>query len=480
MTMTNPLIYEINGRMWLKNLVKKHGKRLDLTSLADRELKQFISLHVDYVWLMGLWHTGEKSLMVSRTHPIMQAVYQSTLPDYKTNDISGSPFAIAGYQPDRLFGSLTALKQFRHRLNTAGIKLILDFIPNHTGLDHPWLYSHPEYYLTCPEKGAYYQVYYEMTGLTIAHGRDPYFAPWTDTLQLDYTNRELRQQQIDILVQLADICDGVRCDMAMLVTKQIFHQTWGRIPDDEFWIKAISCVKQKFPDFIFIAEVYWDMEWQLQQMGFDYTYDKRLYDRLYDTPVPEIKNHLKADPAYQYKLVRFIENHDEPRAIRHLGDQKSLAAATVIYTLPGMRFLHQGQMEGYQIKIPVQLTRMPPEVENQTIKQYYMRLLNITAHDVFKKGCWQLEASSDHRLLYWTWYYRGAWKMVLINYSDQTLETNIQLPKGFPISSDFEFKDDLTDNTYQHRKEHLQLYGLYIKLASYQSHIFSIRAARTL
>jgi hypothetical protein len=408
----------------------------------------------------------------------MQAVYRSALPDFKMSDVSGSPFAIAGYQPAKIFGPVKALKYFRRELNRAGIKLILDFIPNHTGLDHPWLHSRPEYYLQCPEAGAYYRASYQITGLTIAHGKDPYFPPWTDTLQLDYTKAALRKQQINILLQLAQVCDGVRCDMAMLVTQKIFQQTWGRMPDEEFWINAISRVKEKYPHFIFIAEVYWDMEWQLQQMGFDFTYDKRLYDRLCAAPVHEIIDHLRADQDFQSKLIRFTENHDEPRAMSRLGLQKSLAAATVIYTLPGMRFLHQGQMEGIQIKIPVQLNRMPQEEENKEIKRFYRRLLTITSRKVFKKGRWHLEFCQDARLLCWTWRLEIFYKMVVINYSDQSVETNIPLPVDYPVTSDIEFKDELTDKTYLHREKHLKEFGLFVKLEPFRAHIFSLRSIK--
>jgi hypothetical protein len=473
--MANPLIYEINGRIWINNLNQKYGKRLDLDSLPDSELISFKEIHADYVWLMGLWQTGKLSVKVSQTHGAMQTVYQSTLPDFKMNDVSGSPYAIAGYQPAKIFGSIEALRNFRRRLNATGIKLILDFIPNHTGLDHPWLHSHPEYYMRCSDAAGYYQEHYKKTRVKIAHGKDPYFPAWTDTLQLDYTNRQLRKQQINILLQLAQVCDGVRCDMAMLVTQKIIQQTWNRMLDEEFWIGAIGTVKEKYPEFIFIAEVYWDMEWQLQQMGFDYTYDKRLYDRLSFAPVYEITNHLKADQGFQNKLIRFIENHDEPRAISHFGIQKSLAAATVIYTLPGMRFLHQGQTEGLRIKIPVQLNRMPPESENQKTRRYYKRLLEISSQKVFKSGNWRLELCHDQKLLSWTWRLNKTIRLVIINYSDQTAETNIALPVDYPLNSDIIFTDELTGNSTLHRKQHLQEIGLYVKLAPYQAHIFSVK-----
>ncbi len=114
------------------------------------------------------------------------------------------------------------------------------------------------------------------------------FPPWKDTVQINFYSREARDFLIDILFNLTELCDGVRCDMAMLPLNNIFFNTWIGVikkygfekPEKEFWEEAISAVKKKRQDFLFIAETYWDLEWQLQNLGFDFTYDKRLTDRL--------------------------------------------------------------------------------------------------------------------------------------------------------------------------------------------------------
>ena len=474
--MKHPLLFEINGRIWLTSLRKKYKNEIDLCSVPEMELKQLCDLKPDYLWLMGVWQTGKKSIAMSRNHPDLQNEYRSALPDLTKTDITGSPYAIAGYKPARLFGSLSALKRFRNRLNNNGIKLVLDFIPNHTGLDHCWVHSHPEYYMQDSETGNYDKDIFNNTGIKIAHGKDPYFPEWSDTLQLDYSNADLQQKQIKTLFQLAQVCDGVRCDMAMLVTREVFYKTWQRNLDEEFWPAAISRVKEKFPDFQFLAEVYWDKEWDLQQMGFDFTYDKRLYDRLLSGQVSEILCHLRADIGFQNKSIRFTENHDQARAVVEFGREKSLAAATVVHTLPGMRFLHQGQIEGFRTKIPVQLNRMPNEVEDKEIKRYYEYLLHITSYDLFKKGQWNLEQCEDKRLLYWTWRLCASHRMVVVNYSDQIVETTIPLPTGYSLTSDIEFEDKLTGSVYQYRKDHLSAYGVFIKLVPFQSHIFSLKS----
>ena len=155
---------------------------------------------------------------------------------------------------------------------------------------------------------------------------------------------------IQTLSSIAAQCDGVRCDMAMLVLNQIFERTWGsraaQRPPTEYWDDVIPAIKRAHPGFCFIAEAYWDLEWDLQQRGFDFCYDKRLYDRLEHDEAENIRLHLCADLAYQDKLLRFLENHDEPRAATVFSSAKQQAAAATTFTLPGARLFHEGQFEG--------------------------------------------------------------------------------------------------------------------------------------
>ena len=149
----------------------------------------------------------------------------------------------------------------------------------------------------------------------IACGRDPYFPPWTDTAQLNAFSPKLREAALDTLRHIATQCDGVRCDMAMLLLNSVFSKTWGEaagsIPEAEYWTELINGVRQVHRNFLFIAEAYWDLESSLQQLGFDYCYDKRLYDRLVHDDAKSVRDHLAADLSYQNRLIRFLENHDE-------------------------------------------------------------------------------------------------------------------------------------------------------------------------
>ncbi len=224
---------------------------------------------------------------------------------------------------------------------------MLDFVPNHMGLDHPWVEEHPEYFITGTELDLarapknYTWVKRKGGDLLLAYGRDPYFAGWPDTLQLNYANLATQEAMIGELVKIAGQCDGVRCDMAMLVLPDVFERTWGqRAP--LFWPKAIQRVREHFPGFLFMAEVYWDLEWTLQQQGFDYAYDKRLYDRLRDQHARPVREHFHAGLDYQNKLARFLENHDEPRAASTFPPGIHEAAAVITFLVAGAAILPSG------------------------------------------------------------------------------------------------------------------------------------------
>jgi len=162
------------------------------------------------------------------------------------------------------------------------------------------------------------------------------------------------------LEEISGMCDGVRCDMAMLPVSRIFRQTWGHIlpvkeDQKEFWPSAITAVKNLHPEFLFLAECYWDMESELMQMGFDYCYDKVFYDRMLLADGEKMRLHFHAEPAWLMHTVRFLENHDEDRASSHLHLQKHMATAALVAFGPGMRFWHMGQWEGRRKKVPVQI-----------------------------------------------------------------------------------------------------------------------------
>ena len=315
----HPLLYQINTRVWLTELSTSLGRPATLDDIPDGELDRLAKLGFDWIWFLSVWQIGEAGKQISRANPEWRREFQETLPDLREDDIAGSGFAITGYSVHSALGGDAALARLRKRLSHRGLKLLLDFVPNHTGLDHPWVKEHPEYYIAGTELDLarsphnYIWVKRKAGDLLLAYGRDPYFPGWPDTLQLNYGNPATQEAMVGELVKIAGQCDGVRCDMAMLVLPDVFERTWG-LQTKLFWPKATQRVRNQFPSFLFMAEVYWDLEWSLQQQGFNYTYDKRLYDRLREGHAAPVRGHLCADPDYQRKMARFLENHDEPRA----------------------------------------------------------------------------------------------------------------------------------------------------------------------
>src|SRR5260221_2762733 len=142
-----------------------------------------------------------------------------------------------------------------------------------------------------------------------------------------------------------------------------------------------------------MAEVYWEMEAELQSQGFDYTYDKRLYDRLLHDSHDSIRDHLLAAISYQRRMVRFVENHDEARATASFGMEKSLAAATIIATLPGARMIHDGQLQGRKVRVPVQLGRRPDEAPLEAIAAFYRKLMPEVMQAPYHEGTFMMLAS---------------------------------------------------------------------------------------
>jgi alpha amylase-like protein len=189
-----PSLYQINTRVWLTELSRSLGRPATLDDIPDAELDRVAGMGFDWLWLLSVWRTGPAGQRVSRSNPDWRKEFQETLPDLSEEDIAGSGFAITGYTVHPGPGGDAALARVRERLRKRGLRLMLDFVPNHTAPDHPWVEAHPEYYVPGTEADLarapqnYARVTRKGGDLILAHGRDPYFDGWPDTLQLDYSN----------------------------------------------------------------------------------------------------------------------------------------------------------------------------------------------------------------------------------------------------------------------------------------------------
>jgi len=483
----NPKIYEINTWPWLHSLSEKFGSAISLKNVPDEVFNKEIN-HFDAVWLMGVWERSPASKKIALEHPGLQKEFHKALHELREDDVVGSPYSIYYYHVDKNIGGVDGLKKTRKQLSDRGVRLLLDYVPNHVSIDSLWtLESNLFIEGTLEDLMNRPYDFFSLSEKIFAHGRDPNFSGWTDTIQINAFSEEARLKSINTLLSIAQLCDGIRCDMAMLMTNKIFSKTWGdkagSIPEKEFWEEVIPAVKEKFPHFLFIAEVYWDMEWELQQQGFDFCYDKRLYDRLSHEDVQSIKSHLEADWNYHRKLVRFIENHDEPRAITKFGEERSSAAAIIAMTLPGARLIHEGQMEGFKIKLPVQLGRRQTEERDQNLFDFYQNLLRIIPGNNLANAKWSINKitsigsndTSYKNLISYIWWGDDIYLLIVVNYSLYPSKGHIKIePLNFG-SDNWVFKDLLNKNEYIYKGEDLSKYGLYIDLKAWDGHIFNVK-----
>jgi glycosidase len=464
------------------------GRPATLDDIPDAELDRLAALGFDWIWLLSVWQTGLAGQQISRSSPEWRREFHETLPDLRDEDIAGSGFAITSYTVHQNLGGDAALARLRERLRKRGLRLMLDFVPNHTGLDHAWVEDHPEYYIAgteldlAREPQNYVWVKRRRGDLLLAHGRDPYFPGWPDTLQLNYANTATEEAMTQELLKIAGQCDGVRCDMAMLVLPEVFERTWGKRPEP-FWPQATSRVRQSVPGFCFMAEVYWDLEWTLQQQGFDYAYDKRLYDRLRDGHARPVREHFWAGLDYQNKLARFLENHDEPRAAATFAPEAQEAAAVITFLSPGLRFFHLGQFEGRKKRISPHLVRAPAELIDSRLNEFYDRFLGVLREPTVRDGRWQLLECAPAWEGNWTsdCFVAFAWQgaddermIAVVNYAPNQSQCYVRLPFADLSGRQWRLQDHLRDLAYDRAGDELASSGLYLDAPPWHAHIFTL------
>ena len=431
-----PLVYEINTRVWLRRLSDTYQKPVTLGTVPEQEFNFFTTCGFNIVWLMGIWKPSLYSQAIARSHQCLRTVFLEQLEYVEPEDIAASPYAIPEYSLNPCLGEEEELEIFRKRLGESGIRLMLDFVPNHLALDNKWLPQNPEYFVTVSDEEHYLDpnsCFEYKHDHYLAHGKDPYFPAWTDTLQLNYANPATHELMIENLLSIIERCDAVRCDVAMLILKSVFDTTWaplsGPMPE-EFWSTAIKAVKSRKSDFLFLAESYWNKEWELQQLGFDYTYDKPFYDHITSHPVniTRLREHLKAEWNYQSKLCLFLENHDEPRAAKKLGPNH-LVGALILLTSPGMHLIHQGQLEGLKLQLPLQLLRQTSEPLNNELPEFYRKLFKLTSTEIFTKGkieILNLNVHDTSGCMGYRRYLDGESAFIVANFSSTGVEISIE------------------------------------------------------
>jgi len=485
---SHPVIYELSTLPWLNEMATRSGRPVTLDKVPASEWDSVALPGVDAVWLMGVWERSPAGRAIALHDRALRQEVDDLLPDAKDADIVGSPYCIRSYRVDPRFGGPEGLSAARTELAGRGVRLLLDFVPNHVAPDHDWLTAHPEYFVRGTEADLEIEppAFLETTAGVFALGRDPYFPPWPDVVQLDPTQPALRAAVIETLSDIANQCDGVRCDMAMLQLDDVVAQTWGdrvgptgAVP---YWREVIGTVQVLNPNFLFLAEAYWDREPDLIAQGFDHCYDKRLYDRLVSDGADSVRDHLAADPEYQRHLVRFLENHDEPRAAAVFPTARGEAAAVLVATLPGALLLFQGQFPGRRLHMPVQLGRWPLEPPNAAQEGVWRRLLDVLAEEGLRSGRWSMlelsgwpDNDSCRNLLAWQWEGQNSRHLIVMNFSDSSADGRV--PVEGTAGADWNLTDVLDGQSYARAGADMDPAAggaLYVSRGPFSAHLFRL------
>jgi hypothetical protein len=486
-----PALYQVNTRVRLRALGAELGRPATLDDIPDTELDSWAEQGFDLVYFLGVWGTGEAGRGVSLTQPDWRRAFEALLSDLEERDICGSSFAVTAYAVHPAMGGNEALARLRRRLHARGLRLMLDFVPNHMAPDHPWARERPDLFVSGNEAqlerepGNYVRVETARGAMVLAHGRDPYFPGWPDTLQLDYGNPATQEAMRRELLAAASLCDGLRCDMAMLILPDVFQRTWG-VAAEPFWPDAIRAVRARSPNFVFMAEVYWDLEWTMLQQGFDYAYDKTLYDRLVARNGRGVREHLLAGLDYQRHLVRFLENHDEPRAAGTFPWDVHQAAAVVAFLSPGLRFFHQGQFDGRRKHLSIHLNRGPAEPPDPAVGEFYRRLLGVLRRPTLRDGEWRLLAPTE------AWQGNGTWSgfipalwegkggeslTAVVNFQPYQAQCYVRLPTAELAGRSHDLVDQFGPARYRRSGDELIGRGLYLDLPPWGFHLFRLEVA---
>jgi hypothetical protein len=390
--MSAPILYEINTRVWLRELSERTGRAVTLADVPESEIARWKELGFTHIWLMGVWQVGPKArdiaLKLWREHWRKEVASEE-------RDVQGSPYAIEEYAVDTRLGDALALLMLKERLGRQGMRLIVDFVPNHLGIDSTEPMRFPARFVHSSEalRGTFFAEA-RFGPRYFAHGRDPYFDPWIDTVQLDYRVMETHENMRSVAQTASMYGDGLRCDMAMLLLPEIFAETWKQFPTSgahrtqaDFWRKTIQEIRLLQPQVELIAEVYWDREEQLQELGFDYTYNKRVLDYLAKGECADLIQYLRGcSTGYLKRSVHFIENHDEERAAARFDIRRHQLGAALILFLPGMALLHDGQLEGRKKFARIQMSKRAAEPVDAEIVEFYETLLKMLQGTQVRRG----------------------------------------------------------------------------------------------
>jgi hypothetical protein len=486
-------LFLINTRAWLAQL-RVANPEASLLSAGEEFWLSIKNKGFDGVWLLGIWDNAPTKLQGQHVATKYIDQYRKILPDITEGDIVDSCFAINDYTVSLDVGSREEVLELKEMLNQYGLKLILDFVPNHFHYYSDLITENRDVFIhgNQTDLNALGIDCYELGQDWIAHGRDPYTGSWSDTAQINWLSSKAHEFMTSKLESVAEICDGVRCDMAMAILPEAFEHNWGHAlnklstgqsDQSSWWETVIPHIRNIKGDFTFIGECYWELQASLLDSGFDFVYDKDFYDCIITHDVPQIKTALLNKPHLPHSVI-FLDNHDEQRSAARLTPSQIQPAAILQAALPGLKLYYQGQEEGSKVTLPMQISRGPYEQLNQEVYDWYQNVFEITKDPVFVLGDFELvdpidlddQNQTSANLVAFKRTYKQKTYIVVVNYS-------LKRSKGFipfvPEINDrltkIVFEDKLTGQSYEYTRNLLMTHHLYVELAPWQSHVFEVR-----
>ncbi len=386
--------------VWLTQLSRKYSRHIGrLDEIPDEDLAEIAHRGINSLWLIGVWERSRASRTIKQLCGNSEAV--------------ASAYSLFDYRIADDLGGEAAYIVLRDRAYHHGIRLASDMVPNHMGIDSPWVVEHPEWFIARPESPypAYSfegpdlshdgrvelkieDHYYDQSDAAVVfrrrdkssgetryiyHGNDGTSFPWNDTAQLDYLNPAVREQVIQTILHVARLFPVIRFDAAMTLAKRHFHRLWfpgpgssGAIPSraeygmnqaefdrdmpHEFWREVVDRVAAEVPGTLLLAEAFWLMEgYFVRTLGMHRVYNSAFMIMLRDEDNAKyrsvIKNTLEFDPDIMKRYVNFMSNPDERTAIDQFGKgDKYFGVAVMMSTLPGLPMFGHGQIEGFTEK----------------------------------------------------------------------------------------------------------------------------------
>jgi hypothetical protein len=281
--------------------------------------------------------------------------------------------------------------------------------------------------------------------------------------------------------------------MAMLLLNNVFAGTWPELPERGFtrpqweaWPGLIDAVRAVNDRFVFLAEVYWCLEGRLLELGFDFTYDKQLYDHLREGNSARIRASYWQSENYLRRTMHFIENHDETPAIAAFPRSRLVCAAVLSATLPGMRLVHEGQLDGRRVRLPVQLGRPAPALVSPELASFYDRLFEIMREPAVRGGEFmRLRVSdspagggaSDENVLAYSW--SGTPEepvvLVIVNVQDAPASARVSLDLLRVGGREIEITDVFTLDRHIVSGDELLSRGLTVSLPGWGCRVVRLR-----